>query len=211
MPELTDEGLPSQELMEDLFNLFFEKWHTMLPCLYKKRVLSEIAPGCPLAQPNTLTFAILALAGYLHPKPGVKYASHKWAALGKECFDRAVMGGKFTRQAVQGGIYLCLRMFGLAQMSEMWMFLSTVWRMCLPLGLHQIDSSAPMVRGFIPEPRNELELEERRRTVWAVYILDRLTGISVPWTMCIVDSEFCVNFPVSEETFQNGSMEVCNP
>lgn len=212
MPDLTEEGLPLQPLIKELFTLFFDKWHSMLPCLYKKRILSEIAPGGPLTRPNTLTFAILALAGYLHPNPGVKYASHKWAALGKECFDHAVLGGKFTMQAVQGGIYLCLRMFGLAQMSEMWMFLGMVWRMCLPLGFHQIDSSLPaQLRGFIPEPRNELELEERRRTVWAVYILDRLTGISVPWTMCVVDSEFCVNFPVSEEIFQNGSMEACTP
>ncbi|KAF8254131.1 hypothetical protein K440DRAFT_639900 [Wilcoxina mikolae CBS 423.85] len=208
MPELTDDALPPEALMQELFNLFLEKWHSILPCLYKKRVLADIIPGGPLTQPNTLTFAILALAGYLHPNPGVKAASHKWALLGKECFDRSVLEGRFSMQAVQGGIYLCLRMFGLAQMSQMWIFLGSVWRMCLPLGFHHIDSNTfSYHRGFLPEPRSELEIEERRRTVWAVYILDRLASISVPWTMCVVDSEFCVNFPVSEEVFQNGSME----
>ncbi|KAF8540695.1 hypothetical protein BDD12DRAFT_804349 [Trichophaea hybrida] len=208
MPELTDDALPPPALMQELFNLFLEKWHSILPCLYKKRVLSDIVPGGPLTQPNTLTFAILALAGYLHPNPGVKVASHKWALLGKECFDRSVLEGRFSMQAVQGGIYLCLRMFGLAQMSQIWIFLGSVWRMCLPLGFHHIDSNTfSHHRGFLPEPRSELEIEERRRTVWAVYILDRLASISVPWTMCVVDSEFCVNFPVSEEVFQNGSME----
>jgi len=210
MPELTDDGLPPPALMQDLFALFLEKWHSILPCLYKKRVLSDIQPGGPLTQPNTLTFAILALAGYLHPNLGVKAVSHKWAALGKTCFDLSVLEGRFTMQAVQGGIYLCLRMFGLAQMSQMWIFLGSVWRMCLPLGFHHIDSNSfSYHKGFLPEPRSELEIEERRRTVWAVYILDRLASTSVPWTMCVVDSEFCVNFPASEEVFQNGSMEVC--
>jgi hypothetical protein len=209
MLELSEDGLPSLELMEELFALFFDKWHSMLPCLYKQRVMAEIAPGGSLTQPNTLTFAILALSGYLHPDAGIKAASNQWASFGKVCFERAVAEGQYGMQVVQGGIYLCLRMFGLAQMSQMWVFLGQVWRICLPLGFHQIDSSnSPAYRGFLPDPRSELEIEERRRTVWAVYILDRLVSISVPWTMCVVDSEFCVNFPVSEEVFQNGSMEV---
>lgn len=208
MPGLTDDGLPSVKLMQELFTLFFDKWHSILPCLYKQRVMAEINPGGSLAQPNTLTFAILALSGYLHPDVGVKAASHKWADLGKAHFDHAVAEGQYEMQLVQGGIYLCLRMFGLGQMSQMWVFLASIWRICLPLGFHQIDSnSSSAYRGFLPDPRSELEIEERRRTVWSVYILDRLVSSAVPWSMCVVDSEFCVNFPVSEEVFQNGSME----
>jgi len=210
MPELSDDGLPSPELMKVLFNLFFDKWHTILPFLYRKRVMEEIASKGPLTQPNTLTFAILALSGYLHPDAGVKAASSYWATRGKACFDRAVGEGQFTVQAVQGGIYLCLRMFGLAQMSQMWIFLGSVWRMCSPLGLDRIDSNSAF-GGFLPEPRNELEIEERRRTVWAIFILDRLSTTSVSWPVCIDDSQFNVNFPVSEEVFQSGSLEVCTP
>lgn len=207
MPELSDDGLPSPELMKVLFNLFFEKWHTILPFLYKKRVMEDIASKGPLTRPNTLTFAILALSGYLHPDAGVKAASSYWATLGKACFDRAVSEGQFTMHAVQGGIYLCLRMFGLSQMSQMWIFLGSVWRMCSPLGLDRIDSNSAF-RGFLPDPRNELEIEERRRTVWAIFILDRLSTTSVPWPVCIDDSQFNVNFPVSEDVFQSGSLEV---
>lgn len=211
--ELSEDGLPSADLMDELFGLFFDKWHSILPCLYKQRVLAEIQPGGSLAQPNTLTFAILALAGYLHQKPEIKATSDHWARRGKECFDQAVIDGRFTMQAVQGGIYLCLRMIGLAELSQMWIFLASVWRMCTFLGFHQIDANSAVgaghyARGFLPEPRSELEIEERRRTVWAVYILDRLVGSSVPWAMCVVDNEFRVNFPVSEEVFQDGSMEV---
>ena len=210
MPELSEDGLPSPELMKALFNLFFDKWHTILPFLYKRRVLEDIASKGPLTRPNTLTFAILALAGYLHPDAGVKEASSYWATRGKACFDRAVTEGQFTMHTVQGGIYLCLRMFGLAQMSQMWIFLGSVWRMCSPLGFDRIDSNSAF-RGFLPDPRNELEIEERRRTVWAIFILDRLATTSVPWPVCIDDSQFNVNFPVSEEVFQSGSLEVCIP
>jgi hypothetical protein len=206
MPGLTEDGLPSVDLMQELFTLFFDKWHSMLPCLYKQRIMAEIVPGGSLTHPNTLTFAILALSGYLHPDVRVKAASNEWANLGKQCFDRAVAEGQYDMQVVQGGIYLCLRMFGLAEMSPVWVFLSSVWRICLPLGFHQIDSNSSAYRGFLPDPRSELEIEERRRTAWAVFILDRLVSSVVPWTASVVDSEFCVNFPVSEEVFQSGSM-----
>ncbi|KAI5802759.1 fungal-specific transcription factor domain-containing protein [Pyronema domesticum] len=207
MVELSDKGLPGAKLMHELFMLFFDKWHSILPCLYKKKVMTDIKPGGPLDRPNTLTYAILAFAGKVHPNPSVKATSNYWATLGRKYFDYCVREAQFSMETVQGGIYLCLRMFGCAEMSEMWMFLGSVWRMCLPMGFHQIDGNHNSCNPkFSPEPRNELELEERRRTVWAIYILDRLTSISVPWTMSVVDSEFCVNFPVSEEAFQNGSM-----
>jgi hypothetical protein len=200
--------LPPSDTIHELFAVFFDKWHSILPCLYKKKTMEDIQPGGRLVlEPNTLTYAILALAGYLHPDPAIKSASHVWAEDARRHFDRAVFSGKYSLYSVQGGLYLCLRMFGLGQLSQMWIFLSSIWRMCQPLGLHQIDASSPF-KGFLPEPRSEQELEERRRTVWAVYILDRLASIPVPWTMNIVDREFCVNFPAPEETFQNGSMQV---
>lgn len=210
-PELGNDDLPNQELITELFELFFEKVHVLLPCLYQKQVMDDLASAGPLSRPNTLTYAILAIAGYLHPRPEIKRISEIWQIRAKEAFDDAVAQGKYTQLSVQGGIYICLRMFGLSQMHELWPFLGQVWRMCQPLGLNVLDNEAQFKRSWLPLARSEQENEERRRTMWAVYILDRVVSVSVPWSMNILDDEFCVNFPASEEVFQSASMNVRTP
>ena len=99
-------------------------------------------------------------------------------------------------------------MFGHAQMHELWIQLSSVWRMSQPLGLNSIDREGPFT-GMLPLAHSEQEVEERRRTIWAVYILDRILSACVPWSMNINDDDFCVNFPAAEEVFQSESMKVC--
>lgn len=206
-PILTEEGLPGSELTAKLFNVFFEKCHSTLPCLYKTRVMEDAVSDGLLTKPNTLTYAILSLAGYLDSDTGIKAASDQWASLAQERFHRGFVSGNYTMLNIQGGIYICLRMLGLGQFSELWMFMALVWRMCIPLGFNQIDRNVSGINPLLPQARSEQELEERRRTVWAIYILDRLSTAASPFTSCIEDRMFCVNFPAPEETFQNGSME----
>lgn len=209
---LQRDDLPEPGLMTELFELFFARVHPLLPCLYQKRVMSEIEPGGTLAKGCSLTYSILAIAAHLHPSSSVKAMSGQWNTLAKQQFNAAVCGGAFSVSHVQAGVYTALRMYGTSQMSELWVFLSAVWRMCVPLGLHQLDANiVGGPRGFLPHPRSEQELEERRRTMWAVYLIDRLVTYSVGWSMNINDRDFCVNFPASEQEFQSGSIEVCTP
>jgi hypothetical protein len=205
--QLDAQELPSSATMMELFNLFFQKIHPLLPCLYRKSVMADLSSG-DLTKPNALTYSILSIAAYIHQDPAIKAASERWHTLAKEHFNSAVVNGRFSLRCVQAGIYTSLRLYGTAKISEGWIFFSSVWRMCLPLGLHTLDSSRGAFPGFLPHPRSEQDLEERRRAIWAVYIFDRLSSYAVGWPMCVNDREFCVNFPAPEETFQSGSIEV---
>ncbi|KAI5781941.1 hypothetical protein EDC01DRAFT_619439 [Geopyxis carbonaria] len=208
LPAMNKEtDLPSPSDMAELFETFFDKIHIFLPCLYRKKVMESLKNDGEFAQPTGLTFAILAIAGYVHPNPSFKEASKQvWERNAKKAFQSAVTTGRFSHSAVQGGIYTSLLMYTQGNLGEFWVFLGSVWRMCLPLGLHHLDNPEASLRGTMPLAKNEQELEERRRTMWAVYILDRLVSVSVNWTMNIIDDEFDVNFPVSEEVFQSGSI-----
>jgi hypothetical protein len=70
-PTSWPDGLPSVLLMQELFTEFFVKWHSMLPCLHQQRTIEHVVSGGHLTFAITLTFAILAVAGYHHQDPGV--------------------------------------------------------------------------------------------------------------------------------------------
>lgn len=203
------EDLPPPETLVELVDLFFDQIHSFVPCLYRKQVFADIAPGGPLSKPCALTYSMIALAAYVHPDPVLHERSIRWHAAAKRGFDLAVTRGQYSLHNVQASIYICLFGFVRSEMSELWVFLAKAYRMCNPLGLHQIDSPRRnRFAGFLPHPKSEQDLEERRRAAWGVYVLNSFLSYSTGWPLQINDRDFCVNFPVDEEVFQSGEIEV---
>lgn len=203
------EDLPPPEALVELVDLFFDQIHPFVPCLYRKQVFTDIAPGGPLSKPCALTYSMLALASYIHPDPVLHGRSIRWHAAAKRGFDLAVTRGQYSLHNVQASIYICLFSFVTSEMSELWVFLAKAYRMCNPLGLHQIDSPRRnRFMGFLPHPKSEQDLEERRRAAWGIYVLNSFLSYSTGWPLLINDRDFCVNFPVDEEVFQSGEIEV---
>lgn len=203
------DGMPPPEALAELVNIFFVQIHPFVPCLYRKQVFADIAPGGPLSKPCPLTYAMMALAAYVHPDPVLHERSVRWHAAAKRGFDLAVTRGQYSLHNVQASIYICLYGFVTSEMSELWVFLAKAYRMCNPLGLHQIDSPRrDRFTGFLPHPKSEQDLEERRRAAWGIYVLNSFLSYSTGWPLLINDRDFCVNFPVDEEVFQSGEIEV---
>ncbi|KAG0124843.1 hypothetical protein HOY82DRAFT_173303 [Tuber indicum] len=202
------EELPSHDTIVELFELFFDQVHPIIPCLYRKQILADIQPGGSLSKPLPLVFAVLALASLIHPAPAVQDRSARWHAAAKRGFDAAVTRGNYSLDNVQASIYICMYCFVTAELSELWIFLGKGYRMSNPLGLHQIDSPRRgRFQGFLPHPKSEQDLEERRRAAWGLYVLDSFCSCSCGWPLAINDRDFCVNFPVDEDVFQSGEIE----
>ena len=205
------EELPSHDTIVELVELFFDQIHPIIPCLYRKQILADIQPGGGLSKPQPLVFAVLALASLVHPTQAVQDRSAHWHAAAKRGFDTAVTRGNYSLNNVQASIYICMYCFVTAELSELWIFLGKGYRMSNPLGLHQIDSPRRgRFPGFLPHPKSEQDLEERRRAAWGLYVLDSFFSCSCGWPLAINDRDFCVNFPVDEDVFQSGEIEVCS-
>ncbi|RPA97602.1 hypothetical protein L873DRAFT_1771169 [Choiromyces venosus 120613-1] len=202
------EELPSHDSIVELFELFFDQIHPIIPCLYRKQILAGIQLGGSLSKPCPLVFAVLALASLVHPAQAMQDRSARWHAAAKRGFDAAVTRGNYSLNNVQASIYICMYCFVTAELSELWIFLGKGYRMSNPLGLHQIDSPRRgRFPGFLPHPKSEQDLEERRRAAWGLYVLDSFFSCSCGWPLAINDRDFCVNFPVDEDVFQSGEIE----
>ncbi|KAF4446691.1 hypothetical protein F53441_9733 [Fusarium austroafricanum] len=81
-------------------------------------------------------------------------------------------------------------------------------RLAQILGLHQLDGTTDMRRNatLLP-PKDWCELEERRRTLWTIFFLDKITSGTTGWPSLMEASRTSTLLPASEETFQLGMEE----
>ena len=62
-------------------------------------------------------------------------------------------------------------------------------RMVLMMGLNRIDGVGLDVKQTLPPPRDWTEREERRRTFWMAYCIDRYASIGTGWPMTIDEKD----------------------
>ena len=70
------------------------------------------------------------------------------------------------------------------------------------IGLHRVDGTGLDVKQCLPPARDWTEREERRRTFWMAFCLDRFASIGTGWPLMIDEKDISTNLPASEEAFE---------
>lgn len=70
------------------------------------------------------------------------------------------------------------------------------------IGLHRLDGAGLDVKQCLPPPRDWTEREERRRTFWMAFCLDRFASIGTGWPMTIDEKDILTNLPASDDAFE---------
>ncbi|KAE8265211.1 hypothetical protein A4X09_0g6722 [Tilletia walkeri] len=212
----------------NIVDAFFEHIHPILPFLHKRRFRRAIAKGTLEAPLECIVLQLGrdALRGEhsaarrpstTQPAAGSTSLSVDTdATLTASTYQQTVRlvreaadAGSFTLQLVQACMLLCLYQFGNNMMSQCWLSLGLASRIAFPLGLHQLDSGR--VTGFAPAWRSRSEKEEARRTMWQLIVLDRILTIGVGWPLSIRESDLYLDYPVSEEMFQESDLKNAPP
>lgn len=80
-----------------------------------------------------------------------------------------------------------------------WMSGGRAARLVLMMGLNRVDGVSGDVKQCLPPPKDWTECEERRRTFWMAYSVDRYASMSTGWPMSIDEKD--VSTPLhGEET-----------
>ncbi|RYP64284.1 hypothetical protein DL771_008843 [Monosporascus sp. 5C6A] len=82
-----------------------------------------------------------------------------------------------------------------------WQSTGQAVRLCQMIGLHRLDHSGLEVKQCLPGPRDWTEREERRRTFWMAFCMDRYASIGTGWPLSIDERDVMTNLPATEESF----------
>ncbi|KFH46578.1 Lactose regulatory protein-like protein [Hapsidospora chrysogenum ATCC 11550] len=198
------EQLPPQWQIETLTNLYFEKLHPEMPMVHPSRYLASLYQPPHMQPPMCLQYIIMALAA----GAAVAY---------KELADPFYRRSRYYIEAdemKEDGYHVtlahcqCWALIGAYEAQNLLfargsMSTSRAVRLSQVLGIHLLDGPGA-VNPSMPPPRDWVEMEERRRTFWAVFYLDRGTSSSATWPVLI---DVTTRLPASEEAYQSSIEE----
>ncbi|BGP01956.1 hypothetical protein RTG_02290 [Rhodotorula toruloides ATCC 204091] len=220
--------LPSLEVMLDLSDLYFSTLHQHLPFLHRRRFLYTLHHPSSLASPpsQSLIFSVLAVAAAYHDSPLIRAQGPIWYALAREKVDVAISAGvnpqsgnrvaTLTVEMVQALCLLSLVEMGQSDHQRAFLSMGQAVRIAAMLGLHRMDEDRVALRtgamrekrlrppALHPLPRDPVLLEECRRTMCTVYILDRFESATVGWPSAIAESDVRILLPCADELFESG-------
>ncbi|EEU36625.1 uncharacterized protein NECHADRAFT_51679 [Fusarium vanettenii 77-13-4] len=203
------EQLPPSHLIERLVGLYFDELHQDAPMLHRTRYMASLHRPAHMRPPMSLQYAVLALAAttcqeLTHLAIPFYQRSRRYA----EADEMKGQGEYFTTIA-HTQCWCLLAMYESRQLlfSRASVSLSKCVRIAQMLGLHRLDSPQQATDPPLPPPRDYFEVEERRRTWWAIFCSDRFVGGMTGWPASVNEKDIETRLPASDDAFEMGTNE----
>jgi hypothetical protein len=199
-----DEPLPNQDVVDELNQAYFDKIHPSLPMIHRPRYFAAMNLAPHMRPPVCLRYAMWANAAAV---------TDKYEALQEHFYQRA---RKYIQQDEMKGhgeslitiahcqtwALLATYEFKLMYFPRAWMSSGRASRLGQMMGLHRLDGAGLDVKQCLPPPKDWTEREERRRTFWMCFCVDRYSSIGTGWPMVIEQKDIMTNLPVDEESYE---------
>lgn len=205
----SETSAPSKSQSLELVEIFFSDYHQFLPCIHKKTFVERVKRG-ELTDSDPLLWAIMAVAAPSHSDHHLQALQHSWLSRARLLFDKNLIASNFPTRSLQAAVWIVFGAYISAELTEAWFFLGKACRLAHFLGLDRIDCGrSERLISVAPPPRDALELEERRKTIWVLFFLDRSLSCLAGFSLAIDDRQFHVNYPVDDAQFQAFTHSVC--
>lgn len=215
-----EEPLPPQDVMDDLYDIYFTKIHTSLPLIHRPRFLAALNLAPHMRPPVCLRYIMWTMAASVTDKyealqEHFYHRSRKYAQM-----DEMKGHGESTITIAhcQSWILTCTYEFKQMYFPRAWLSAGRAVRLGQMMQLHRLDGTGLDVKQCLPPPKDWTEREERRRTFWMSFCIDRYASIGTGWPMTIDERDILTNLPASEDAFEKskpmptGSLDqVLNP
>lgn len=197
--------IPPDDKQLELVDLFFERIQWYLPLFHRQSLTTSVKSGQLRQGSPLLLYSVLALAARFHPDPAIRGAQQSFHDKSKALYEATTHLPDQPLQTVQAATCIVLQAFTLGDHSIAALTLSKAWRQVVSLGFHHVDSPFRVVLPGItaPDAGEWREKEERRRVLWALFILDRGMCFKAGLVHAIDDRQISAFLPMGEDVFQN--------
>ncbi|KAL2127140.1 hypothetical protein VTI74DRAFT_11261 [Chaetomium olivicolor] len=204
-PPSPPKGTFVDDLMRaDLDQLYFDRVHPNVPMVNHSRYFARTRQTCPVDGPNYMLcfqYAMWTLAMVLSSQ----FESSRELLYGEtrqmlEMLDMAD-DGQHPIRIEQVQAWILVAFYELARSSHRRASVSAgrAFRLVQLARLHEVDSPEQTIEGEDPVVK-----EERRRTFWVAYCLDRLLCFGSRCPLTLTEEVICTRLPSPELAFQSG-------
>ncbi|KAJ2903213.1 uncharacterized protein MKZ38_010249 [Zalerion maritima] len=206
----SDQDLPPYDLLYALTDLYFKHINTWCPILHRKATLDSLFGSAPLDETDRiLLHAIVATT--LRYSADARLTDEKRKHYHDVSKKRVLLYGMehSSVKSLQALVILALDLVGDGNGPPGWNIMALITRAVVQLGLAVETTSltvSPNVKSIytlramiLPEPKDFIEEESRRRLFWMVYLLDRYATIATAFEFALDDKEIDRTLPCRDD------------
>ncbi|KAF2632338.1 hypothetical protein BU25DRAFT_406891 [Macroventuria anomochaeta] len=199
-----EEPLPPQDVMEELYQIYFAKIHPSIPLIHRPRFMAALNLAPHMRPPVCLRYSMWTLAASVTDKyDGLQehfyHRARKYAQLDEM---RGHGESTITLAHCQAWTLMCTYEFKNMYFPRAWLSSGRAVRLAQMMQLHRLDGAGLDVKQCLSPPKDWTEREERRRTFWMCFAIDRYASIGTGWPMIIDERDIMTNLPASEDAFE---------
>jgi hypothetical protein len=205
------EPLPPQETIDELYmncfhiqsllidfrtQVYFTKFHQSTPVIHQYRFLAAMNLS-PNTRPSiSLRYAMWAIAATITDKykglhPHFHARARKYAEEDETAGRQKYINIRHAQALILIGIYE----FKMMMFPNAWLTTGRATRLTQMLGFNRLDGLGLDVKQSLPDPTDVSEKEERRRTFWMAFCMDRYAGVGTGWPLIVDERD--VRLPLS--------------
>ncbi|RAO65664.1 uncharacterized protein BHQ10_001676 [Talaromyces amestolkiae] len=204
-----EEPLPTQDVIDELFDIFFTKIHPSHPMIHRPRFFASMNLAPHMRPPVCLRYIMWALAASITPKYSF-LEEHLYARARKYAHLDEMKGhGEHMVSVSHCQAWVLISLYEFKQMffPRAWVSVGRGARMAAMMCFNRLDGVGLDVKHCVPPPVDWVEREERRRTFWMCFSEDRYASIGTGWPMVFDERDIMTNLPSSEEAYLTGTPE----
>ncbi|KAI1850345.1 hypothetical protein JX265_002243 [Neoarthrinium moseri] len=205
-----DQDLPPYDLLYALADLYFKHINTWCPILHRKTTLDTLFGPSTLDETDrVLLHAIVATTlRYSTDSRLTEERRRHYHGISKQ---RVLLYGmeNSSVKALQALVILALDLCGDSNGPPGWNIMALITRSVVQIGLAVETSSFSVSPNYasiytlramiLPEPRDFIEDESRRRLFWMVYLLDRYATLATAFEFALDDKEIDRTLPCRDD------------
>jgi hypothetical protein len=180
------------------YQIYFTKVQPSFPIIHKPRFMAAMNLAPHMRPPVCLRYIMWTLAAA---------TTDKYDALQQHFYQRARKYAQSDEMKGHGESTITLAhcqswiLMGAYEFKQMyfpraWLSSGRATRLAQMMQLHRLDGAGLDVKQCLPPPKDWTEREERRRTFWMAYCIDRYASIGTGWPMTIDERDVSLVFSI---------------
>ena len=214
-----DQEMPPYDLLYALVDLYFKHINTWCPILHRKTTLDALfGPSTLQETDRILLHAIVATT--MRYSTDSRLTDERRRHYHHVSKQRVLLYGMehSSVQSLQALVILALDLCGSSNGPPGWNIMALITRAVVQLGLAVETTSFSVSPNYtsiytlramiLPEPKDFIEEESRRRLFWMIYMLDRYVTIATAFEFALDDKEIDRTLPCRDDLwFKNNKVE----
>ncbi|KAG8427448.1 hypothetical protein J3459_006627 [Metarhizium acridum] len=205
-----DQDMPPYDLLYALVDLYFKHINTWCPILHRKTTLDSLfGPSTLQETDRILLHAIVATTMRYSTDP--RLTDERREHYHKVSKERVLLYGmeNTSVKSLQALVIVALDLVGSSNGPPGWNILALMTRSVVQLGLAVESNSFTVSPSYtsiytlramiLPEPKDFIDDESRRRLFWMIYLLDRYATIATAFEFALADKEIDRTLPCRDD------------